>query len=272
MSPDPYSGSYDTSNPQSFNRYSYALNNPAALTDPEGLDGENPISIGGAVGVCTGAVISGGANGIADIGCGLSLFTDIVGLFGGPSFHGTLSPRPSTGNPNWDGNFGESLGIPTSIPPGNFGLGMALGLPSQGCEFGACGGGGFEFGPDDPDAIGDVMNLSVGADAALAGIVAVGKSGGCALAGFGKGLLSFFGLPSGYQAGPPSPSSGVRAARGAYNVGAPELIYTLSKLGPIGRAAGDLIPGTGEILILGQGGLAVYDGGKVLKDCASKTE
>jgi RHS repeat-associated protein len=28
LSPDPYSGSYDFSNPQSFNRYVYALNNP----------------------------------------------------------------------------------------------------------------------------------------------------------------------------------------------------------------------------------------------------
>jgi len=117
------------------------------------------------------------------------------------------------------------------------------------------------------------VSLSVGTDAALGGLIAVGKSGGCALAGFGKGLLSFFGLPpGGYQAGPPGYSSGVRAARGAYKIGAPEVIYTLRKLGPIGRAAGDLIPGFGEILILGQGGLAVYDGGKVVKDCASKTE
>ena len=36
-SPDPYSGSYDSSDPQSFNRYSYALNNPVDLVDPLGL-------------------------------------------------------------------------------------------------------------------------------------------------------------------------------------------------------------------------------------------
>jgi RHS repeat-associated protein len=39
MRPDPYSGSYDPSNPQSFNRYSYLLNNPLASVDPLGLDG-----------------------------------------------------------------------------------------------------------------------------------------------------------------------------------------------------------------------------------------
>lgn len=31
MSPDPYDGSYDITNPQSFNRYSYVLNKPISL-------------------------------------------------------------------------------------------------------------------------------------------------------------------------------------------------------------------------------------------------
>jgi RHS repeat-associated protein len=38
MSPDPYLGSYDLTNPQSLNRYIYALNNPLSLVDPFGLD------------------------------------------------------------------------------------------------------------------------------------------------------------------------------------------------------------------------------------------
>jgi len=38
--PDPYSGSYDWSNPQSLNRYAYVGGNPLAMTDPSGLDGE----------------------------------------------------------------------------------------------------------------------------------------------------------------------------------------------------------------------------------------
>jgi RHS repeat-associated protein len=51
MSPDPYDGSYDASNPQSFNRYAYALNSPLSYVDPSGLcstqeydEGGNPIT------------------------------------------------------------------------------------------------------------------------------------------------------------------------------------------------------------------------------------
>jgi len=36
--PDPYNGSYNPSNPQSMNRYTYVMDNPLALTDPSGLD------------------------------------------------------------------------------------------------------------------------------------------------------------------------------------------------------------------------------------------
>ena len=36
MSPDPYDGSYDFTNPQSFNRYAYVLNNPLSYTDTSG--------------------------------------------------------------------------------------------------------------------------------------------------------------------------------------------------------------------------------------------
>jgi RHS repeat-associated protein len=38
LSPDPYDGSYDPTNPQSLNRYNYLLNMPALLTDTSGLD------------------------------------------------------------------------------------------------------------------------------------------------------------------------------------------------------------------------------------------
>ena len=38
MSPDPYSGSYKPSNPQSFNRYRYSSNRPLSASDPLGLE------------------------------------------------------------------------------------------------------------------------------------------------------------------------------------------------------------------------------------------
>jgi RHS repeat-associated protein len=44
-SPDPYKGSMDTSDPQSFNRYSYVQNDPANFTDRLGLD-DDPLAQG----------------------------------------------------------------------------------------------------------------------------------------------------------------------------------------------------------------------------------
>src|SRR5437763_1205748 len=37
LSPDPYSGSMDLTNPQSLNRYAYVLNSPIDFTDPLAL-------------------------------------------------------------------------------------------------------------------------------------------------------------------------------------------------------------------------------------------
>lgn len=43
LSPDPYNGSVDLSDPQSFNRYAYLSNRPLAATDPYGLCGDDGI-------------------------------------------------------------------------------------------------------------------------------------------------------------------------------------------------------------------------------------
>ena len=40
MSPDPYAGSIDIGNPQSWNRYAYVINDPLNFIDPTGLGGE----------------------------------------------------------------------------------------------------------------------------------------------------------------------------------------------------------------------------------------
>jgi RHS repeat-associated protein len=47
--PDPYNGSYDLSNPQSMNRYSYVNNNPLGFVDPSGMAGGWATGIGGSV-------------------------------------------------------------------------------------------------------------------------------------------------------------------------------------------------------------------------------
>ena len=41
-SPDPYNGSMSLGNPQSFNRYAYAINQPTNFVDPSGLNAEAP--------------------------------------------------------------------------------------------------------------------------------------------------------------------------------------------------------------------------------------
>ncbi len=58
LSPDPLGG--QISNPQSLNRYSYALNNPTTLTDPLGLKASYCGSLDGEPLLCTSSSASGG--------------------------------------------------------------------------------------------------------------------------------------------------------------------------------------------------------------------
>ncbi len=54
LTPDPYDGSYDINNPQSFNRYAYVSGNPLTFIDPSGLAGAG-ILPGSSGNLCTSA-------------------------------------------------------------------------------------------------------------------------------------------------------------------------------------------------------------------------
>jgi RHS repeat-associated protein len=119
LSPDPYMGSMDLTNPQSLNRYAYVNNNPLVATDPSGLDlDETPDNCGPAYGNCDGggsigsyggAGIGGGASVAA---CGVDPFCISkggIGPFGSP----VATPGGSWNNATYltGGNF--LLRIPT---------------------------------------------------------------------------------------------------------------------------------------------------------------
>ena len=136
MSPDPYLGSYDFTNPQSLNRYTYALNNPLGSIDPNGLRACDL----GPSGDCLYS--NGGGNLDA----------------GSDAWDGYSASDPSAyyawGSYDPSGSI-ESSNLPISgydrqFPM--FNLGSLLGLSNPGCEFGACGGvvGSFTGGGGNP--------------------------------------------------------------------------------------------------------------------------
>jgi RHS repeat-associated protein len=96
MSPDPYDGSYDISDPQSLNRYSYVQNNPLTSIDPSGLFRYTFGPGGTGVGGGSSGTASGGLyGGVFDDGAGdggssnnsaAAQNSGMVGSFGGPTW------------------------------------------------------------------------------------------------------------------------------------------------------------------------------------------
>jgi RHS repeat-associated protein len=100
--PDPYNGSYDLNNPQSLNRYAYVNNNPLGFVDPSGKDPFLTVTVicGGFSGACAGAGFALGPVGAAVVAAvavagELASLGYELGWWGGPSFQGSLQPRPS---------------------------------------------------------------------------------------------------------------------------------------------------------------------------------
>lgn len=81
LSPDPYNGSYDLSDPQSFNRYAYLTNRPMTATDPSGLDGSNCTYGGGG----TTLTVNCGGGGDGPLGGDFSGDSGIWGSNSGPT-------------------------------------------------------------------------------------------------------------------------------------------------------------------------------------------
>jgi RHS repeat-associated protein len=112
--PDPYSGSYDPNNPQSFNRYAYVLNNPLIFTDTSGLelDGGGEGDGGGdstddeyqgqQVVCCTNGLFGALADFFSAIGDGISTAASAVAGF----LAGGSDPSLGGGGPGFDGGLG----------------------------------------------------------------------------------------------------------------------------------------------------------------------
>ena len=148
MSPDRYSGSYDFSNPQSLNRYSYVMNNPLAFRDPLGLQCV-PVGTAGAV-ECTASLVFDGAAaasgsgslawlgslggffsnpftaGIVGGGLGIYELGKLFGWWSGQSFHGSLQPRPNAPSNTRNCKTGFGIGV-TAGADATAGLGYGAG-------------------------------------------------------------------------------------------------------------------------------------------------
>ncbi len=127
--PDPYLGSYDPTNPQSFNRFGYVLNNPLSLIDPSGLSCitttvDSSDTTSGSDDLNTTIQDDGDGLGCADIGIPASIQTEIflttyippnnMAMFSTPN-NQQQPKRPSKEKP-WYCGSGNSWSHPLTAP------------------------------------------------------------------------------------------------------------------------------------------------------------
>jgi RHS repeat-associated protein len=134
LSPDPYGGSYDMSDPQSFNRYAYVQNNPMSATEPSGLMMCNG---------CGDDRVGGGGWGISWGGAGGSNCSFFLFFCWRSKGSGAPKQPPIIGYKEFEdynsGNMmNEHLGLPPGMQLPTGGLIDLFGI-NAGCEFGACG-------------------------------------------------------------------------------------------------------------------------------------
>ena len=124
LSPDPYLGSMDVTNPQSMNRYAYVVNNPLNLIDPLGLDDQTVTSLIGNCLVTTTfeyqyQVVGPGLGHAGWVGVGTSSFCGGGG--GGTGGSGSGGGGGGVTPPNnlsWWGDFAKAF-FKLSGGPGN---------------------------------------------------------------------------------------------------------------------------------------------------------
>jgi RHS repeat-associated protein len=116
LSPDAVGG--DIMNPQSLNRYAYALNNPTTLNDPTGLDScfMDSCGVGADAATAVGAIIGG------PIGALIGSLFHLFGLFGGGP-----PPPPPAGQPPLAGGGGEGY-MPVGVGGGEINPEILIGI------------------------------------------------------------------------------------------------------------------------------------------------
>jgi RHS repeat-associated protein len=129
MSPDPYRGSYDWTNPQSLNRYAYVNGRPMLSTDPSGLCGDFVICVD-----VWAAADSGGNPFVIGAATVVGVLADIFGLSAlfEPQFHGSIKPRPQqTSAPNKACNQTQAVDFLKAHQADAATVAKSLGVPTQ---------------------------------------------------------------------------------------------------------------------------------------------